>query len=108
MQRTDRLLGILLHLRSRQAVPAHQLATRFGVSVRTIYRDADTLSRLGVPVYAEKGRAGGFRLLEGYFLPAIAFTRDEAISLVLGLAMLRSLRSRPFAVALDTAERKLL
>ncbi|HUZ84962.1 MAG TPA: YafY family protein [Gaiellales bacterium] len=108
MLRSDRLLGILLWLRSGQAVSAIELARRFEVSVRTIYRDVDTLSALGVPVYAVRGRGGGFRLLEGYFLPAIAFTRDEAVSLVVGLTILRRLRTRPLGDALETAQAKLL
>src|SRR4051794_36313826 len=100
MQRSDRLLAVLLQLRAGKAVTAAELAARLEVSVRTVYRDMDALSSLGVPVYAEKGPRGGFRLLEGYFLPAIAFTRDEAVALVLALTALRSLRVRPFDAAL--------
>ena len=87
---------------------AGDLARQFGVSRRTIYRDMDTLSALGVPVYAERGLAGGFRLLPGYFLPPLMFSRGEAVSLVLGLALWRSLRGRPLMAELETAERKLL
>jgi predicted DNA-binding transcriptional regulator YafY len=108
VNRSDRLLGVLLRLRGGKIVPAAELARHFDVSARTIYRDVDTLAALGVPIYAELGRHGGFRLVEGYFLPAIAFTQDEAVSLVLGLALLRSLRARPFASGLDTAGDKLL
>lgn len=108
MNRLDRALGILLFLRGNKEVSAQELARRFEVSSRTIYRDIETLSALGVPIYAERGRAGGFRLLEGYFLPPITFTQDEALALVVGLTLLRSLRSKPFAVAMDTAEKKLL
>jgi predicted DNA-binding transcriptional regulator YafY len=63
---------------------------------------------VGVPVYAERGREGGFHLVEGYFLPPVMFSRSEAISLLLAITMLRSLRSRPFAADLETAEEKLL
>lgn len=108
MNRLDRALGIVLALRGGKEVSAQQLAQRFEVSPRTIYRDMETLSALGVPVYAERGRAGGFRLLEGYFLPPIMFTQDEALGLVVGLTLLQSMRSRPFALALDTAEKKLV
>lgn len=108
MHRLDRALGILLFLRGNREVSAQELARRFEVSSRTIYRDIETLSALGVPIYAERGRAGGFRLLEGYFLPPITFTQDEALALVVGLTLLRSLRSKPFAVAMDTAEKKLM
>lgn len=67
MQRFDRVLGILLFLRSKQSVSAAELARHFEVSVRTIYRDLETLSAVGVPLYAERGRQGGVRLLQGYF-----------------------------------------
>ena len=108
MRRTDRLLGMMLKLRSGMVVPATELAAQFEVSQRTVYRDMETLSALGVPVYAEQGRRGGFRLLEGYFLPAISFTEAEAVSLLLGLAVLERMRSRPFASSLETAAAKLL
>ncbi len=108
MNRLDRALAILLLLRGGATLPATALAARFGVSPRTIYRDIETLSAVGVPVYAEMGRAGGFRLLDGYFLPPVTFTVGEAVSLVLGLTLLRSLRAVPFAAEIDTAEHKLL
>src|SRR5260370_34031847 len=66
MNRFERALGILLHLRSGKEISASDLAQRLEVSRRTIYRDMDVLSTLGVPIYAERGHAGGFRLLEGY------------------------------------------
>src|SRR5947209_4916431 len=108
MRLFDRLFGILLLLRGGHAVPAADIARRFGVSRRTVHRDMDTLSALGIPVYAERGRGGGFRLLPGYFLPPIMFAEEEAISLVLGLTLLGSLRAAPYAAALEAAERKLL
>ncbi len=108
MNRFDRALAILLLLRGGKTLPATDLARRFEVSTRTIYRDVETLSAVGVPVYAEMGRAGGFRLLAGYFLPPVMFTTAEAVSLLLGLTFLRSLRATPFAADLETAEQKLL
>lgn len=104
----DRALEILLLLRSGKILSASALAARFEVSTRTIYRDIETLSTAGVPVYAEMGREGGFRLLEGYFLPPVMFTESEAASLLIGLTLLRRLRVAPFPAALDTAEHKLL
>jgi predicted DNA-binding transcriptional regulator YafY len=108
MNRLDRALGILLVLRNGKAVSASDLARRFEVSTRTIYRDIEALSSLGVPVYAEMGRAGGFRLVEGYFLPPVMFSVREAISLVLGLSLLRNLRASPFAAERETGAQKLL
>jgi predicted DNA-binding transcriptional regulator YafY len=108
MQRFDRILGILLFLRSGQLVSASALARHFAVSTRTIYRDVEVLSALGVPVYAERGREGGFRLLEGYFLPPLMFTQGEAIALLVGLTLQRSLQATPFPTERELAEKKLL
>src|SRR5260370_8101601 len=68
MRRFDRILGILLFLRSKQAVSASELARHFEVSTRTIYRDLETLSALGVPLYAELGRHGGFGFCQYIFV----------------------------------------
>jgi predicted DNA-binding transcriptional regulator YafY len=108
VQRFERIIGILLFLRAGGRLTAGELASRFDVSARTIYRDLEVLSQLGVPVYTERGRGGGIRLSPGFFLPPVTFTRDEAMSLVAGLALLASLRVVPFSDGLDTARRKLL
>jgi predicted DNA-binding transcriptional regulator YafY len=108
MQHFDRVLGILLFLRSTSSTSAAELARRFDISTRTIYRDLETLSALGVPLYAERGRKGGVRLLPGYFLPPLMFTQQEAIALLLGLTLQRSLRAIPFPIERDLAEKKLL
>jgi predicted DNA-binding transcriptional regulator YafY len=108
MNRLDRALGILLLLRGGKAISATELSRRFEVATRTIYRDIETLSSLGVPVYAEMGRAGGFRLVDGYFLPPVMFSVREAISLVLGISLLRNLRASPFAAERETGAQKLL
>lgn len=108
MNRLDRTMGLLLLLRGGRVVSATQLAARFEVSVRTIYRDIEVLSGLGVPVSADIGRTGGFRLRDGYFLPPVTLGPEEAVSLLLGLILLRRLRVAPFPKEADFAERKLL
>jgi predicted DNA-binding transcriptional regulator YafY len=108
MKELDRTLGILLLLRGGRPVSATELAGRFEVSTRTIYRDIETLSALGVPVVAEMGRTGGFKLREGYFLPPVTLGPEEAVSLLLGVILMRRLRVAPFPKEADFAERKLL
>ena len=101
MNRIDRAIGILLLLRSQKTVSAREIAARYEVSVRTIYRDVEALAELGIPVYAEMGRHGGFRLVDGYFMPPVSFSFGEAMSLFIGLAFARSLRVQP---AFDAGE----
>jgi predicted DNA-binding transcriptional regulator YafY len=104
----DRLFGILLVLQRARSVSATQLARQFEVSARTIYRDLQTLSALGVPIYTTRGHGGGIRLLEGYFLPPLTFSRGEGIVLLVALALLQSLRTFPFPEEVQTAAQKLL
>jgi predicted DNA-binding transcriptional regulator YafY len=108
MNRLDRALAILLLLRDGATLAAADLAQRFEVSQRTIYRDIDVLAASGVPVYAEMGRKGGFRLSEGYFLPPVMFSEGEATSLIVGLTLLNRLRATPFQAERDMARQKLL
>ncbi|PWJ58984.1 putative DNA-binding transcriptional regulator YafY [Dyadobacter jejuensis] len=80
MNRFDRITAILLQLQSKKVVKAQELADRFEISLRTVYRDMNSLSEAGVPLVAEAGR--GYSLVEGYRLPPIHFTTDEARSFI--------------------------
>lgn len=82
MNRTDRLLAMVLELQARGWQRAEDLAARFEISKRTVYRDMGALMESGVPVLSEPGR--GFALMDGYFLPPLHFTEDEAVLLLLG------------------------
>src|SRR5687767_3978300 len=76
--RADRLLAVLLLLQRRGRITAGELARRLEVSVRTIYRDIEALGAAGIPVYAEPGRNGGVRLLEGYRTDLSGLSLGEA------------------------------
>jgi predicted DNA-binding transcriptional regulator YafY len=81
--RAERLLSILMTLQRGHTLTAGELANRVGVSVRTIFRDIDALSGMGVPVYTEQGRGGGIRLLEGYSSDLTGLSSGEAEALAL-------------------------
>lgn len=81
VKRLSRLSAITTQLQTKSLVTATELAERFSVSVRTIYRDIRALESSGVPIYTDEGK--GYRLVEGYRLPPIMFTENEANALVM-------------------------
>ncbi|MEU6090346.1 YafY family protein [Streptomyces sp. NPDC047085] len=105
--KSDRLLSILLLLQTRGRVPAHELAGRLEVSVRTIYRDIEALSASGVPVYAERGRHGGIELLAGFRTDVTGLTADESRALFI-LAAQGAHAALGLDAALGSALRKVM
>lgn len=81
MNRIDRLFGILTLLQSRKYVTAEQLAEKFSISVRTVYRDIKALGEQGIPVSFEQPK--GYFVVPGYFLPPVSFSSEEANALLL-------------------------
>jgi predicted DNA-binding transcriptional regulator YafY/CTP:molybdopterin cytidylyltransferase MocA len=81
--RASRLLSILLLLQTRGRLTAQQLADELEVSVRTIYRDVESLHGAGIPLYGDAGRDGGYRLLDGYRTRLTGLTTEEAQALFL-------------------------
>ena len=104
MRRTERLFAIAEFLRSRRTgVTAATIAERFGVTVRTAYRDLDSLRDAHLPVAAERGRGGGYVLDRDYTLPPVNFTAREAAVLIAGARFLGEMRVLPFARSLEGA-----
>jgi predicted DNA-binding transcriptional regulator YafY len=82
---TSRVLAMLELLQARHHLGGAELAGRLGVDERTVRRYAARLAELGIPVTAERGRYGGYRLMPGFKLPPLMFSDDEATAVVLGL-----------------------
>lgn len=87
----NRLLGIIYILMKQGTVTASELAERFEVSVRTIYRDLDTLSAAGIPVYAKKGKNGGICLTEQFVLNKMLITEEEQQEILSALVSLKEI-----------------
>jgi predicted DNA-binding transcriptional regulator YafY len=103
MQRTERLFALAEHLRARRTgVTAEVLAERFGVTVRTIYRDLDALRAADLPLAAERGRGGGYALDKSYSLPPVNFTAREAALLVAIGRHAIEMRLTPFTSTLES------
>lgn len=104
MQRKSRLFALAEHLRGRRTgVTAEQLAEKFGVTVRTIYRDLDALREASLPLQAERGPGGGYALDRSYTLPPVNFTPREAALLVVLGRFATETRLLPFVDTLDAA-----
>lgn len=81
VKRISRLTAILTQLQTQRVLTAASLSERFGVSRRTIYRDIKALEKAGVPVLTEEGK--GYTLMEGYRMPPVMFTEEQANALIL-------------------------
>ncbi|QRY58004.1 helix-turn-helix transcriptional regulator [Sphingobacterium siyangense] len=100
-KRFDRILAIYMHLQAKPVVTAAALAERYEVSQRTIYRDIRSLMQVGIPIYGEAG--SGYSLVEGYKMPPLQFTREEALSFVAAEKLVEKYTDRNLAHHFTTA-----
>jgi predicted DNA-binding transcriptional regulator YafY len=105
MNKTDRLLAIVLELQRKEMLRAEDLAGKFEISVRTIYRDIQALSEAGVPIMGAPGL--GYSLMAGYFLPPVSFTVEEAVTLLIGTDFVEQKFDRGYGAKAQSAQGKI-
>ncbi|QRG69008.1 helix-turn-helix transcriptional regulator [Brevibacillus choshinensis] len=96
MPKSKRLMELMMTVNRKRRFKVQELADEFGVSKRTILRDLQELSELGVPLYSEVGPNGGYQVLRERVLPPIAFTEEEAVAMFFAVHSLRHYSSLPF------------
>ncbi|MFV8781154.1 helix-turn-helix transcriptional regulator [Microbulbifer sp. SA54] len=104
---TTRVLALLELLQSHGTATGSALAQTLGVDGRTLRRYIATLEEIGIPLTAERGRHGGYRLVSGYKLPPMMFTNEETLAISLGLLAARSLSVGDISSAVASAQAKL-
>lgn len=104
MNRIDRLFGILTLLQSNRYVTAESIAEKYEISVRTVYRDIKALGEQGIPVSFEQHK--GYFVVQGYFLPPVSFTSEEANALLLTEALVHGFADRSLAAHYSDALNK--
>lgn len=90
-QTASRLITLIMLLQRRPQQKAADLAAELGVSERTVHRYFKQLEEMGIPLYAERGPAGGFSLVRGYKMPPLVFTPQEAAALYLGIGLVEEI-----------------
>lgn len=105
MNRIDRLTAILIHLQTKKVVRAEEISDRFEISLRTVYRDVKALMEGGVPIGSEAGK--GYFIVDGYHLPPVMFTQDEASSMMLAGKLVEKMADKSVRAAFDSALHKI-
>ncbi|GIQ69092.1 YafY family transcriptional regulator [Xylanibacillus composti] len=106
MQKSQRLIQMIMRINAKRSFTVKELADEFGLSTRTITRDLQELSELGVPVYSVQGRGGGYKLLQERLLPPISFTEHEAVAMFFACQTMDYFGSLPFGEGADAALHK--
>ncbi|WP_248927920.1 helix-turn-helix transcriptional regulator [Paenibacillus hamazuiensis] len=106
MLKSQRLIQLIMMINAKKSFTVPELAEEFGLSKRTITRDLEELSLLGIPIYSVQGRGGGYRLLNERMLPPISFSESEAIAMFFACQSLQYFGSLPFDEGAVTALHK--
>ncbi|MTI66126.1 MAG: WYL domain-containing protein [Firmicutes bacterium] len=107
MHKIERMMGIILSLNKNEKMTAKELANKFEVDIRTIYRDIQALGEMNIPIYSELGNKGGYSLLDEYFIPPIRFNKDEIFSLLLSEKLIQEIRIPGYSKYINSAFLKL-
>ncbi|WP_042161503.1 helix-turn-helix transcriptional regulator [Paenibacillus gorillae] len=105
MNKTERQLAIMLELQRSKVLRAEDMASIFETSVRTIYRDIQALSEMGVPVLGSPGQ--GYSLIDGYFLPPVSFSVEETVALLIGTDFIEQRLDGIYGTGAQAAKRKI-
>src|SRR5579871_5155549 len=105
MNRIDRLTAILIQLQSKKIVKAEEIAGRFDISLRTVYRDVKALMEAGVPIGSEAGT--GYFIVDGYHLPPVMFSQDEASAMMMAGKLVERMTDQSVRTAFDNALTKI-
>lgn len=105
MNRIDRISAILIQLQSRKIVKAQEIAERFEISLRTVYRDIHSLYEAGIPIIGEAGV--GYSLADGYKLPPVMFTNEEATALLTAEKLVEKLTDKATLATYQSALTKI-
>ena len=107
MSKAKRLLDILVFVNAKRKFTAQEVADEFNISIRTVHRYILDLSEMGLPIYAEQGRNGGYRVLPNRLLPPILFTEEEAVAIFFAFQSLSYYRNLPFDAETSSVAQKL-
>src|SRR6188768_1744135 len=101
MNRIDRLTAILIHLQTKRVVNAEEIADRFEMSLRTVYRDVKALMEAGVPIGSEAGK--GYFIVDGFHLPPVMFTQEEASAMLMASKLVEKMTDKSIQKTYESA-----
>lgn len=107
MSKTKTLFQLIMYVNSKRRFTAEDVAHEFQISIRTAHRYLLELSEMGVPLYTEPGRNGGYRILDNRMLPPLFFNENEAFAIFFAFQSLKYYKSLPFEIDMESVSRKL-